>query len=179
MQIYSIKYLFLYCSFSFWINLIAQNVEQEYQSLVKSREYTKALNKVEEGITQNPSNYRLYLLEVEGSLYLYSSGKDTSEQLLNKAYQYLLKYLQYNKINDTFKTLSAQLSIPIYRKAAIYMNSEQYNFAKDWFSKTIQLKSWANEKDVDLIFYTGLSAYNAEDYQFAEKYFYKICHFLS
>lgn len=169
MKVYIIQYFLFFLVFR--VNLIAQNVEQEYQSLVKSREYTKALNKVEEGIKQNPSNYPLYLLQVEGSLYLYSSNKDTSEQLLNKAYQHLLKYLQYNKINDTFKTLSAQLSIPIYRKAAIYMNFEQYNLAKDWFSKTIQLKSWANEKDNDLFFYTGLSAYNAEDYQLAEKYF--------
>lgn len=171
MQFITIKYLFLFCFSFLWISLKAQNIEQEYQSLIKSREYTKALSKVEEGIKQNPSNYYLYLLEVEGSLYLYSCGKDTSEQLLNKAYQYLLKYLQYNKINDTFKTLSAQLSIPVYRKAAIYMNIEQYSLAKEWFCKTIQLKSWANEKNVDLIFYTGLSAYNAEDYQLAEKYF--------
>lgn len=169
MKVYFIKYLLFFLVFR--ENLIAQNIIQKYQSLIKSREYTKALSIVEEGIKQNPTNYPLYLLEVESSLYLYSSGKDTSEQLLNKAYQHLLKYHQYNKINDKFKTLSAQLSIPIYRKAAIFMNIEQYNLAKDWFSKTIQLKSWADEKDVDLIFYSGLSAYNAKDYQLAEKYF--------
>jgi predicted Zn-dependent protease len=154
-----------------YFNLYTQNIEQEYQSLVKSNDYAKALTIVEEGIKQNPNNAALYLMQVECSLYLYSSNRDTSEQLLTKAFQSLSKYHQLNTNSESFKTLSAQLSIPIYRKAAIYMNLEQYGAAKSWFYKTMQLKSWANEKDPDLIFYTGLSAYNSEDFSLMEKCF--------
>lgn len=163
-------FLLIYC-WSFLFNLHSQTLEQEYQSLINAKEYSKALTKVEEGIKQNPNHVALYLLQVECSLYLYSSNKDTSEYLLTKAYQNLSTYFEYKTNSESFKTLSAQLSIPTYRKAAIYMNLEQYEAAKNWFHKTMQLKSWANEKDPDVTFYTGLSAYNSEDYRLMEKCF--------
>jgi len=157
--------LIFYLSF-FPFTVWAQNLEQEYNELIKSGNYAQALTKIEEGIGQNPNLNSLYFKQIETILFLYASNKDTSENTLNKAYQSLYTLQKRNLSNDEaekFKTLAQQLSIPIYRKAAIYINLEQFENAKKWFQKTTQLKQWSNEYDEEVLFYLGLSAYNAND----------------
>jgi tetratricopeptide (TPR) repeat protein len=147
--------------------LKAQSLKNDYESLIKSGDYTKALNRVEEGIKQNPNDYSLYLLQADASLYVYSYGKDTSDEILSNAYKSLSKWSEispntYDK--NKFISLSHQLAIPVYRKAAIYMNSENFRKASEWFSMTINLKSWVQEKDDDLLYYSGLAANNSGDF---------------
>ncbi|NSW45480.1 MAG: hypothetical protein HPY79_06680 [Bacteroidales bacterium] len=152
----------------------AQNIEQEYNELIKAGNYLKALKIVEEGIASNPNINSLYFKHIEAILYLYSSNKDTSENILNKAYQSLFNIQKHNLSNhesEKLKTFSQQLSIPFYRKAAIYMNLEQFDNAKNWFHKTLQIKQLANEYDDNLFFYTGLAAYNANDNELMQQCF--------
>lgn len=162
--------------FTFY-HLRAQNDVQACETLIKQGEYINALNRAEEGIQKEPGNYPLYLTYVDAALYSYSSKKDTSESILIKAF-YKLSTL--NKLSNKsfdknkFITLSKQLAIPIYRKAAIYINNENYSMAKEWFMKVAYLNDCTNEFDADVYFYTGLSAYNSNDNETMVNYFDKL-----
>jgi len=154
--------------------LYAQNYTQECETLVKQGEYVKAVNRAEEGIQKEQGNYPLYLTYVDAALYSYSSKKDTSENILIKAFQKIsvLSELSNNSFDkNKFKTLSKQLTIPVYRKAAIYINNENYPKAKDWFEMVASLKDWSDEFDPDVYFYAGLAAYNSNDNETMVKYF--------
>ncbi len=149
----------------FPLNIKAQNFEH-INHLIYQGKYHEAIKYIEEEEKKNYNNSQLNLQKAEIYLYLNENNKDTSDIIINKAFESILKaYIDNNK-SDKISELAKRCYNITYRKAGINLNLENYKLANEWFIKVKKLSEIIKLNDSYVNYYAGLSAFNSEDYNF-------------
>ncbi len=142
-----------------------------YKQLNKEGKFNESLQLINKEISQRPSDAELYLIKAEILCLIYQSKTDTIDHMLVSAMECLDKS---NRNSGLFVSVSSDVYNLIYRKAAIFMNLEDYRKANEWFKRTLKLHDQLQRNDPMLVFYAGIAAYNAEDFTTMESCFKRL-----